>query len=60
MTNLRREPVGYTRWILPSQPNFLHTHELGIEPLTTYLRGSSLLPLGPIHYWYTKYFFIVQ
>jgi len=28
-----------------------HTKESGINPLTTYLRSSSVLPLGPIHCW---------
>jgi hypothetical protein len=46
------EPVGHTRWVLPSKPNFLHTHEPGIKPLTTCLRRPSLLPLEPIHCWY--------
>jgi hypothetical protein len=39
---LRREIMGYIRWILSFQPNFLHTHELKIEFLTIYLRGPCL------------------
>jgi hypothetical protein len=54
-----REPVEHTRWVLPSQPNFLHTYEPEIEPLTTCLKGPNPLPLGPLHYWYSIYISIL-
>jgi hypothetical protein len=51
VTNLYREHVRHTRWVLLSQLNFLHTHEPEINPLTTCLREPIPLPLEPIHCW---------
>jgi hypothetical protein len=58
MTNLYRKICGAHKvWVLPSHPNFLHMHELRIEPLVTCLRVSILLPLGSID-WFNNHFFV--
>jgi hypothetical protein len=45
------ESMGHTRWLLSFQPNFLHTHEPKIKPLTTCLREPRLLPLRSVYCW---------
>jgi hypothetical protein len=51
MINLRWRTCGAHKVGSPLPTEFFGVHESGIELLTTYLRGPSLLSLESIHCW---------
>jgi len=57
MTN-HRHGTCRARWILPSQSDFFPYPRVDNQIPDHMLKGSSLLPPGPIHCWLYNYTFI--